>query len=311
MKNKKCIPIFILVTYVLLNSCGQDFVEIDLSKSTVTIQAPANNFVSTSYTQTFWWEEVKGATNYKLQIVKPNFTTVQQLVLDSTLTTNQFSYTLQPGNYQWRIKAMNSTSSTSFVTYDLTIDSSSTLSSAVVLISPLDNASKNNLTQSFSWYAMSNATNYIFQMYTSSGVPIGVAQSVTTNTVSCTFATEGTFKWRVFAQNASSTSNYAERTITIDTTKPTIPVPKLPLQNDTASNPVLISWTSDATSSNDSLYVYSDSTMLVIVKDTLTVSQQYYFRGTVSTNYYWRVKSEDAAGNWSAFTTRRKFKINP
>ena len=50
-------------------SCTRDIVEINLEGKYVAVIAPQENYVTTTLTHTFWWEELEGATGYELQIV--------------------------------------------------------------------------------------------------------------------------------------------------------------------------------------------------------------------------------------------------
>ncbi len=67
MKNRTFILGIIAATTTLLYSC-QDFISTNLSKKSITVLAPANNTVSTNYTQTFWWETLKGADSYNYKL---------------------------------------------------------------------------------------------------------------------------------------------------------------------------------------------------------------------------------------------------
>lgn len=301
----------IACSLILLYSC-QDFIEVNLGKKAITIIAPANNTVSSNFSQTFWWDDIKGAENYNLQIVKPDFSSVQQLILDTTLTNNQFSFSLLPGAYQWRVRAMNNSSYTEYVIHNITIDSTQNLNNqGVALISPADNYSTNSLTHTFTWQAMSNADTYLFQILVT-GTAIHT-QTLTTTTVNYTFNAEGTFQWRVLAQNNGSTSSplNATRTISIDTTIPTTPVLASPIADDTVSNPVNLMWTHDVSATMDSIFVFADTNLTVLVTSSLTSNENFSFTGTVGQDYFWRVRSVDAVGNWSAYSGRRKFIIVP
>lgn len=311
MKNKILISAISSIFFTLLYSC-QDFIEVDLAKKSIIVLAPANNTASSSSSQLFWWEELKGADKYNLQIVKPGFSAVQQLILDSTITNNQFSYSLLPGVYQWRVRAMNNSSYTQYITYNLTIDSSLDLSSQwVSLMSPADNYSSNNYTHAFAWQSLMNADSYLFQILLSGSVIS--TQTLATTTANYTFIAEGSYQWRVLAQNSNSTSLAANatRNISIDNTPPTAPVLTLPTANDTVSNPVNLEWTPDVSATMDSVFVYADTNLTVLVTSILTTNFSFSFTGTIGQDYFWRVRSRDAAGNWSAYATRRKFIIAP
>ncbi|MGZ6539705.1 MAG: hypothetical protein ACXVEB_15120, partial [Bacteroidia bacterium] len=255
MKNK--IILLTIAIAAVLYGC-QDIIEINLSHKSVSIIAPLNNTVTSNSSQLFIWDEVKGADHYQLQIVRPDFATLQQFIVDTNVYTTQFTFSLQPGTYQWRLRAKNNSSQTEYVTYNLKIDSTLNLSGqTVTLTSPADNFYTNSYIHTFTWQTLSNATNYVFQIL-SSGSVINT-QSTTGTTASYTFTAEGTYQWRVFAQDASSSSNYSTRNIYIDMTSPPAPTLTFPLANDTASNPVMLAWNSDLSSVNDSVLVYSDT----------------------------------------------------
>lgn len=298
----------------LLIGCT-DIVQVDISNSSVTIVSPTDNIVSSNFNQLFKWEELKGAENYELQIVRPDFGNIQEFVLDSTTAETQFSVILQPGTYQWRLRAKNNISNSLYSTRTITIDSTLDLSGQpVILISPIDNYSTSVLANTFSWQTMPNATDYIFQILSSGTVietqPIP-APATTTVTTTYTFGAEGNYQWRVIAQNSSSSSSFNLYDISIDQTNPTAPVLALPIANDSSTNPVSLTWISDLSSVADSVMIYADTNLVTLVDAQLISTQTYSFIGIVNQDYFWRVRSKDAAGNWGPFATRRKFIIKP
>ena len=109
-----------ITLFLALNSCS-DVIEPSLIKEEVKLISPVNNDSSSIYTQTFWWEKVNNAINYNLQIVSPSFENVKVLILDSIITGNKFTCTLQPGKYQWRLRAQNGSSQTAYKTQNFTI----------------------------------------------------------------------------------------------------------------------------------------------------------------------------------------------
>jgi hypothetical protein len=301
--------LFIILSALALAGC-RDLIETDLSKEHVFIVAPANNTTSSAYTQQFIWDEVEGADHYQLQLVKPDFSSIQQYVLDTNVRTTKFTYTLQPGTYQWRVRAVNGSSETDFTLSNLVIDSTLDLSGQLpVLISPADNYSSSVFSQSFSWQTMPNATNYIFQVLSSGSIIH--TESTTGLSASYTFAVEGAYQWRVFAQNATSGSGYSSRSITIDNSSPSAPVLLTPTANDTISNPVSLTWNSDLSSVTDSIYIYADTNLTVLTIADISSTQSYTFSGTLGEDYFWRVRSKDAAGNWGPYSLRRKFIVGP
>jgi hypothetical protein len=310
MKTKFKLPLIVFATTLTIYAC-KDFTEPDLSKKYVTIVAPSDNTASPRFTQRFVWEELKGADRYQLQIVSPGFDMVQQFILDTTISATQFSFTLQPGKYEWRLKAKNGSSMTVWDARTLKIDSTLNLASSKVnLTSPEDNYNTNTLANTFTWQTMPTATSYVFQILSSGSVI--ETKTLTTTTATYTFTASGTYQWRVFAQNDYSNSAYASHTISLDNTAPVAPTLTAPVANSSSKSPALLSWTRDASASMDSVFIYSDSTLTQIVKDTLTANQTYNFiTSALNKNYFWRVRSKDAAGNWGPYAIRRKFTIIP
>jgi hypothetical protein len=300
------------VILILSGVACDDFIEKDLSHKQVIILTPLDNAVSSSYTQTFKWEDLKGASGYHLQIVKPSFTNLQLFITDTTVHSTQFSFTFKPGTYQWRIKGVNGSSSTNYQTYTITIDSTNDLTNQhVLLLSPGNNEYVSDLTQTFTWSYMAPASNYVFQAFSSSNSPIaGSLQSVTTNYASFTFPSQGTYKWRVYAQNPTSSTVASEFIVNIDTLSPNSPIVISPV-NDTnlIVNPVSLKWFSVTGASSYQVQV-SDNPSFATPTDTVTTNTSYNFNAALGIIYYWRVKSIDNAANESVYTNAMKFKRN-
>jgi hypothetical protein len=117
--------------FIFLTRCN-DIFETDLEFKSVTLLGPADSLHSNLGTFTFWWDEVDGALMYNLQIVSPSFEKVGNLVIDTIVSTNKFTFPLTPGTYEWRLCALNSSSSTHFKTYTLFVD----LSAAFIFSQP-------------------------------------------------------------------------------------------------------------------------------------------------------------------------------
>ena len=105
---------------LVFNHCSLISEEV-ISMVKVKLLSPPDNFVTKISDQTFWWEPVKGAEVYNLQIVIPDLTNPHFLILDTTITNNAFSYSLNPGEYEWRVNASNSAYSTQYTKRSLLI----------------------------------------------------------------------------------------------------------------------------------------------------------------------------------------------
>ena len=88
----------------------------DLNDKKVSLNSPYSGFSTSNTEITFWWEELNNAESYKFQLVSPNFTNIEELINESELSSNKITLTLSPGTYQWRVKAVNSTSETNYST---------------------------------------------------------------------------------------------------------------------------------------------------------------------------------------------------
>lgn len=106
----------------ILYSCD-DIIEVkDISNHPPVILAPDNNVVLPSGAVTFSWYEVIEAETYRLQIATPNFENAMQVVEDVAIDTVNYTTTLSSGDYQWRVKAINSAYESDYSTHNLTIE---------------------------------------------------------------------------------------------------------------------------------------------------------------------------------------------
>jgi hypothetical protein len=316
MKIKWMIVPVLLVLAVLYNGCT-DIVEPNLAKTTLTVDGPGNNIVSSSNSITFWWEPLKGADNYRLSVVRPNFSSVQQLIFDTTITYSKFSYTFTlPGTYQWRVRAQNGGTQTPYVTYTFTIDTTSNLATTKVPLNlPIDNASTDVAKMLFQWSLLPKATNYTLEIWDSTNTSIYTKALITTDTASYTFVNDGKYHWGVQGLNGFSiTSSTNIFYVTLNRTGPNAPTLTYPTYNDTTSTPVNLQWQRTATVASitgDSVVIASDSLFTGVLKRAYVTSKpaySYSFTDISGTPYFWRVKSVDASGNRSGWSSLGKFR---
>lgn len=72
MKRKKIIFILIGLITIGMTACN-DIFEKNIEDSLVNLLSPTDSAHTQNATITFWWDEVKYANKYNLQIVTPNF----------------------------------------------------------------------------------------------------------------------------------------------------------------------------------------------------------------------------------------------
>jgi hypothetical protein len=318
MKNLNYL--FCILFILSLFSCRKDFVVDDIKNKSVVVNAPANGFVTTSNLVTFWWEKLDGAEKYSLQVVQPNFTTVSKLVLDTSVAGTKYTITLQPGNYQWRIKATNAGGSTEYQTYSLVVDTTSNLSGQLVYpISPASGSVVGNTAITFSWNTLSSATYYQLQINDGSILTATTSGTSYNYTVPAVTNSNTPFTWRVKAFNDFSVTQYnTASTFTVDLLAPSAPVLSNPVHGATVKDTVSLRWTRigapDAIS--DSIFVSSDSLFTNVFSKTSTTLQSIKINllnnppNTNNSIYWWKLKSVDQVGNRSVYSSQLKFKLS-
>ena len=112
---------YLILFFGVLCGCEAIFIE-DISDENVQVLAPQNATTVNSGTITFNWESVDEAESYLIQIATPTFQSASQIVLDSVATDLSFERFLDVGEYEWRIKAMNSEYETDYTVVGFTVN---------------------------------------------------------------------------------------------------------------------------------------------------------------------------------------------
>ena len=304
--ERKVNVITLLILSSFLWSCDAIF-EPDITNKQVTILAPVDGYCSTSQTVLFWWEELEGASNYRIQVAKPSFDSIEQLIMDSLVVGDKISLYLQAGNYQWRLRAENSAYFSQYMTRNFTILSSEDLSSqSVNLISPINFDTLNSATVSFSWSPVDNATQYRFEIYSPdlAGDCILSTAAYSTN-YQFSFTSDSTFLWRVRAENNQTNTEFFSRVIYLDTQAPSAPSLLYPLNASTLTSSLIsFQWQHDESGGSaiyDSIFLATDISFSNLIFSEQSLYQAY--TDSLSAGiYYWRVRSYDTAGNTGDFS---------
>ncbi|MEQ9064062.1 MAG: hypothetical protein RIE58_07785 [Vicingaceae bacterium] len=309
----------IIILLISVISC-KDVIEEDISLKPVLLITPPHLYVSQKSTVSFNWLEVEGAFEYKLQIVKPKFTLVEEIQLDSTIAGNSLSLPLEAGAYQWRVLALNGNYQASSDTSSFTVDSITDVSDiSLNLLDPDNNAISNSTILEFEWEGSFLAEDYRFEIRQLdwNGSLEFPAQIVT----SATFSNQdyplqdGQYTWGVRAQAGSSVSPYSTHQLTIDRTAPEKPVLNVPANMAVLANAMQqFSWfrASDQGSKVlDSLYIYQDALLNDLARPIMVLEQPSFSDSLGPGTYYWYVKSFDKAGNISPISSIWNFTISP
>lgn len=308
---KYYIPILLIITAI--SSC-LDVIEPTLKDVKIQLVAPADQILSRDYLQTFYWEPDNLTEKYQIQIASPDFDAPAKFVLDSTVKRNSFVYTLQPGKYQWRVRAVNNSSQSPYSVRNLIIDTASLSNQTVVLSAPGNNYMTSNADIVFQWLPLFSAKKYTLQVDTLnfSSPDIFLEATTTANTYSLRSLKDGQYQWRVRAVNDTAQSMFSLiYNFTIDHTPPVPPVLTAP--NNDALNiqlPVTLQWAAVPDAVKYKLFVYkNDGSLYDGYPVTVTSTSATFNRGNSRDKIYWQVTALDAVGNESNFSTKRNFTL--
>jgi hypothetical protein len=328
------ITILLLALSPLLQSCKDIKAKNITGETPVLILPMAHDTVATNPVH-FKWEAIEGATEYHLQIASPSFSNISAYVLDSVITGTDFYFELDSNQYELKLTASNNayTSKTlgPVLFYVGATSSTTPVTSQLVLTAPLNNAYVNaNFDGRFSWNALTNASNYEFELR--KGANFSSGQTIHTMTPGNSLddvvpsanlpLAEGQYTWRVIANDANST--YLTQKINsfiVDNTKPDSAVLNLPVNNGSVSiaDSVQFSWTTTTPTASNFAPEYSvievSSTInfaTLLKNETVYGQTKKLWLGTFTsgTTYYWRVKVKDEAGNVSLNSTVFHFTAN-
>lgn len=109
---------FILIVFF---SCDI-FLEENIIDYKIVLNSPADQVTINELDVIFWWEEMEGVEKYNLQVVKPGFDFVENLVADTFVSKNKLELKLSQGSYQWRVSGHNGYYDSDFSVGSFTVD---------------------------------------------------------------------------------------------------------------------------------------------------------------------------------------------
>lgn len=307
----------ILCLFLIIFFVGcKEFVEPSITKSSVMLLAPASKTESTLYNQTFWWEPVEDALKYRLQLVSPNFDHTLILVLDTLVETNKFNYTLEPGSYEWRVRAENGSSNTAYTKSTFFIYASTIKDQKVQLQLPINNTLTNQSSNIFAWLGLFGADKYNLQIDTNNFVDenkLFLNETLVDQEFIVNFERDKLYKWRVKAKNDTAESKWSNvQQITFDKTPPVAVSLTSPANNELLTKPVTLRWSATTTASKYQLYLYKTDTRTPYGAKfplTLTATSYSFTDGISAERIYWEVRAIDEAGNVGPYSELRSFVI--
>lgn len=312
-------PLQLIVLLVLIGAITacKEFIEPSIKDSAVTLNAPGDQYQSTSYTVNFWWDQVEDARSYRLQIVTQSFQSPGSLIADTLIKGNKFSFNLAPGEYEWRLRAENGGTPTAYAQpRRFTVLPSSIKQQKVQLSAPAAGLLTNQGNLSFTWGSLYGATRYRWQIDTNSFAKdsVGIAERLTPSMqITFNLPKDQVYQWRVRAENDTAKAQWSTiNTLTYDHTPPAQVNLTAPQNGQSATSPVALQWSAAGAGTRYKLYVFKgDSTSLYnnIFPMTMTTSTYSFGLGSYGDQVYWRVTAVDLAGNESVPSKLRSFVI--
>lgn len=297
---------------VLMFSCDDFFVE-DISKSQLQLKTPSTGYQSEDKKISFRWEEVPKAVNYKLEVVSPGFSKNHKLVFEKLLSQPQFDTVLVTGDYEWRVKAMNSASETDYSSSSFSILPPFNISSKNITLNlPQDQAILRSKNVDFHWEALAGTSYYSFKIKKMNWTGDTII-ATRLNSTSYSFSLDdGIYSWGVAAIDTltKKRTDYSIRSFTIDQNPPSIPQLVIPVNQDTIDNVIVnFKWRKTEPHASYTIEIFRDAELKnrfleKTLSDTLT-----YINLENAGNYYWRVNSKDEQGNLSGFSPTSMFCI--
>lgn len=304
---------FLLITLcVFLYSCDEGglLIETDISDSEVTILSPTEGSQISSSVVNFNWEAIEDASRYEVQVANPDFENSSQLLLNQEDSLTSVSLELNIGVYEWRVRALNSNSVTTYSSAKFSVVPIENFSdNTVLLTSPIDNLITNSPSQDLQWEKVDGANLYRIQVLEDGSI---VQEQQTSNTTYTITLSEGDLVWQVRAENGTENTLYSSRSILVDITSPNTPTLSLPEDNATLTDEtVSFEWSREVIEGsieNDSIFIYRDKqfTDLVINEEASSPFSQLLEEGM----YYWFVKGFDEAGNLGTESSVFSFTID-
>ncbi len=291
-----------LTLFLLLTGCSDIFVE-DLEQEHLPVHIPQQQHVYPAGLIEFWWEQVLDSDRYYIQLVKPSFDLPESLLLDTLVVSTKFKWSLLPGPHELRIKACNSATCTEWNTIPFLVDSLVDYSQqTILLLSPTDSI-RSGLTSIFTWIPVHGTVYYHVQILNAGSGQMLEEDSTQQPLFSYLFPGEGLFQFKVRGLNAVAATQFSEKKLRIDTTRPSPPTLISPADSAIQTGPdILFKWTLSEAGlswlelSADSLF---SSTTVVETSDSSAST------GLSPGTSYWRVRTEDLAGNQSGYSQRR------
>ncbi len=302
----------IIVFSLLLISCDDIFEE-DISDETIQTIYPSQNDVVEGNAAHFQWHPVEGAKDYRIQVVDINRS--DYIILDSLVEQTDFIYSLDPGDYRWRVRAENFAYKSSYSFPVLfSMKTSDNLSGQTLFLStPKNNLYTNNKENTYTWQSLSAANTYTFELQKNFGSLETVLLEENIQSTSFTpnanlYDEDAEYRWSVKGVNETSETEFTSRSIFIDTQTPNIPSLDSPAdESSSITRTIIFNWDNGTDEGNvkseiaGTIQIASNEDFNTIIA-TGEGEDSYQHNFDDSGIYFWRVIATDKAGNTSDYS---------
>lgn len=325
--------ILIVLLSITMNSC-KDIIAENISRETPEMITPTLNDTLTKNTVSFSWQEVSGATKYRLQIASPSFENITSYFLDSLISKTNIILALDSNQYEYKITAINAGYESQVlgpIRFWVGKKSAGNSTSSLVLSTPTNNMFVNKSFEGrFTWLAVDNGTNYEFELrkggtfITGTNIYTMNPGNILDKTLSLNILplSPGEYTWRVIANLGGTYLTQSIGKFTVDTLAPNQAALLNPANNSiiNLSDSISFSWNNGTSNALFQSSVFSTveiaadfsfSTIVtsLIVKD-LQIKEIKLPTLISGNTYYWRVKNKDGAGNSALPSNPNKFLVN-
>lgn len=324
---KRLFYVLFCLGLILAGSSCKDIVAEDITNRTPQLIIPTLNDTVMQNPVQFKWEEMEGATKYRLQVVSPSFSTISDYILDTIVYGTTFNFPLDSAEFELKLTAMNGGySSQTLGPIKFWVGLSPTINtSTVVLDSPLNNMDTNETFDGyFDWQLLTGASTYEFSLRKGSSFETGTIIHPQNNiegtslTLPATVTlTEGTYYWGVKAYTSTAESPFSIRSFKIDHTDPGTPSLISPASMSLMNvGPIDFTWSTgtDPGTTHSTVHSYievsTDAGFTTIYSSDDVVGNTATLDIADAGNYYWRVYNYDEAGNVSSYSSVFQFNAN-
>ena len=226
-------PLVIIILIISIFTCIQcsDLFEKDISDKQIALLAPSNTMKTQLTTISFMWDSIEDVKKYNIQIVSPDYSLIQNVLIDTTITKSHIQLKNIPiGKYQWRIVGLNGQSKCYSDTVEFTVFDSNSIDTdisgyKIVRRAPAAYTQTTLKTITFMWDSITNIQKYNIQIVTPS---YSLIQNVLIDTIITKSRIQfknipvGKYQWRIVGLSGQSRCYSDTATFTIlDSTKST------------------------------------------------------------------------------------------